>query len=132
PRVAEPSRAAPPTARPERPYVDRDGRWLGHEGGPRDERYRADRPWPHGRFAGPIGAGHLHRLSGWDIGRHRFWFGTSLFLVGSADWNNVDDWDWNDDDVVLYDDPDHPGWYLAYNTRLGTYVHVEYDGPTQQ
>jgi hypothetical protein len=125
PPAQPPPRRVPPA---ERPHVDRDARWVGHEGGPGDARYHVGRPWPHGHFTGPIGRGHIYRLRGWDAPRHRFWFGTSYFLVAPDDLDYVDDWNWDTDDIVLYDDPDHPGWYLAYNTRLGTYAHVEYDG----
>ncbi len=130
------ARSAPPVAHPippeQRPHVDRDARWVGHEGGPSDERYRVGRAWPHGHCNGAIGRGHVYRLRGWDAPRHRFWFGTSYFLVAPDDLGYVDDWSWDSDDIVIYDDPDHPGWYLAYNTRLGTYVHAEYDGALPQ
>jgi hypothetical protein len=123
----EPARGGPP-ARAERPHVEPNARWVGHDGGRGDARYHVDHPWARGRFAGPIGRGHTYRLGGWEPGRHRFFFGSSFFVLAAADWAYADDWDWNGDQIVLYDDPDHPGYYLAYNTRLGTYVHVTYDG----
>jgi hypothetical protein len=88
-------------------------------------------PFARGRFTGAIGAGHLYHLRGFDAARSLFWFGTSSFLVAAADLPYVGDWSWSNDDIVLYDDPDHVGWYDAYNTRTGNYVHVQYDGPLE-
>jgi len=122
-----PGRQPPP--REQWPHVDKDAHWVGHEPEHEDGRYHMGRPWPHGHFRGQIGRGHVYRLHGWDAPRHRFWFNNAYFLVAPYDLDYVDDWSWDNDDVVLYEDPDHPGWYLAYNTRLGTYIHVEYDGP---
>jgi hypothetical protein len=111
---------------PAAPHVDADtGRWIGHTG-PGDNAYHLDHPWEHGRFPETIGAGHVWRLVGG--GPDRFWFGGFFFSVAPADVGYCNGWLWDSDDIILYPDPDHPGWYLAYNVRLGIYVHVMYLG----
>jgi hypothetical protein len=142
-RAAEPQRAQQPAPQqraqqpvqrtadqpghPTAPHVDAtNDRWVGHDLGPTDPNLHLDHPWQHGRFSGAIGAQHVWRLEGGN--RERFNVGGFYFQVAPYEYGYTDGWLWDNDDIVLYPDPDHDGWYLAYDVRLGTYVHVMYLG----
>ena len=59
---------------------------------------------------------------------HRFWLpGGYYFEVAPWDWAVSADWCRDcGEDFVVYEDPDHPGWYKLYNVHTGHYVHVTY------
>jgi hypothetical protein len=123
------------------PVIERDGggrvnstphvnnnRWYGHDR-PNDPRYHLAKPFEHGHFE-KFGPSYRYEIVRIDRDHRRFWFpGGFFFEVAVWDWPICADWCWDcGDDFVIYEDPDHIGWYLLYNVHTGIYVHILYLG----
>jgi hypothetical protein len=109
------------------PHVNHN-EWYGHDR-PDDPRFHLDHPYPHGRFP-RFGAQYRYSVVRFDPALHRFWLpGGFLFEIADSEWVLAQDWCWTcGDDFVIYDDPDHAGWYLLYDVHTGLYVHVQFLG----
>jgi len=109
------------------PHVS-NNHFYGHEA-PNDPRFHLAQPFAHGHFA-HFGPSYRYNVLRIDRNLHRFWFpGGFFFDIAAWDWPLCADWCWDcGDDFVVYEDPDHPGWYLLYNIDTGVYVHCMYMG----
>ncbi len=109
-----------------RPHVE-NNQWIGHD--QNDARYHMDHPYQHGHFE-HFGPQYRYSVQRIDRDHHRFWFpGGFYWQIAAWDWTIASSWCWTcGDTFVVYDDPDHPGWYLVYDTQTGEYVHAEYMG----
>jgi hypothetical protein len=109
------------------PHVN-NNTWYGHAK-PNDARFHLDHPWEHGRFE-HIGPSYRYNIVRIDPNLHRFWLPNGYYFdIAAWDWALAQDWCWTcGDDFVVYEDPDHPGWYLLYNLMTGAFVHVMYMG----
>jgi hypothetical protein len=90
------------------------------------DRIVPGRHYPHGRYPDVRGRYVAVRID--YRTRHVFLYDHSDWVVADYDLPRCRDWAWDRDEVYVYDDDHHPGWYLLFNARLGRYVHVEYFG----
>jgi len=109
--------------------------WFKHHHEGRDEDLDWDfdhdhiRPghyYPYGRYEGRRGA--FVAVSVDYPTRRVILNNRSTWIVASHDIGRCRDWRWDKDNVQVYDDDLHPGWYVLFNARLGQHVHVEYFG----
>ena len=84
------------------------------------------RSYPHGRYPDVRQKFVAVRID--FPSRRVFLRDSSTWVVADYDIPRCRDWAWDRDEVFVYDDDHHPGWYLLFNARLGRYVHVEYFG----
>jgi len=90
------------------------------------DRIRPGRAYPRGRYEHVREVYVARRFD--PRTRHIFLHDNSDWVVASYDAGRCRDWQWDRDQVYVYDDDHHPGWYLLFNARLGRSVHVEYFG----
>lgn len=111
-----------------RPHVAGD-QWYGHAPAS-DARYNfAGRPFANGRLT-RFGPTSPYRIQRFNAPNHQLWLSGGLgFDIAAADWPFASTWCFScPDDIIAYEDPTHPGWYLLYNSETGVYVHARYLG----
>jgi len=117
-----------PGGKPDKtPHVSND-HWYGRPS-PNDKRYHLAHPFPHGHFE-HFGPSYRYNVVRVDAGLHRFWLPDGFYFeVAPWEWTVCANWCWNcGDNFVIYEDPDHPGWYLVYDLQTGQFVHAQYLG----
>jgi hypothetical protein len=90
------------------------------------DRIRPGKHYPYGRYD------HVRRVyiaRTFDPRARRIvLYDRSNWVVATYDVPRCRDWEWDRDQVYVYDDDHHPGWYVLFNSRLGRSVHVEFSG----
>jgi len=90
------------------------------------DRIQPGRHYPHGRYQ-HVKQRYIARA--FDArNRNLDLYDRSRWVVAAYDVPQCRDWQWDRDEVYVYDDDHHPGWYLLFNARLSRYVHVEFAG----